>query len=96
MAKEQDSMEHLKQVLREATLDLMAKNENITAHKAAERMEEHFRPLGHSHDSDELYRLFLRSFVHSIHAEQRLCQHFEKYPDERQSYMNSFKNFRSS
>jgi hypothetical protein len=93
--QQQDPVELMKSVLRNATLDLIASNRTVTAHQATESAKQHFPPLGYSHDSDELYLHFVASFVHAVHAEERLRQHIEAHPDEGPAYMNAFKGFPS-
>src|SRR5271157_6071710 len=93
MAKNQaqDSIEHLKEILEKATLDLIGDAsgvQRIEAHTVAERMVEKFAS-GPSHEGNQLCREFVETFVKSVHAEKRLSQYLDKHPAEMRSYKST-------
>ena len=86
-----DPIEHLKQVLRKNTLDLIARAggiQKIGAHEIAEGLVKMFASGGPSHEGDQLCREFVEPFVKSIHAEEKLREYFKQHPAEEMPYKN--------
>jgi hypothetical protein len=88
--KEQDSIEHLWQVIRKITRDMIVKSGSVQkagAHRITDAVIRRIFSLGAgSGEGERLGRAFVKSAVQAICAEAELRQRFKEHPQERLSY----------
>jgi len=92
MTKEQgqDSIEHLWQVLKEITREMITKAggvQKIGAHKITDAVMRRLFAFGAgSSEGDKLGRAFVKFAVQSVYAEAELRQRFQEHPQEKLYY----------